>query len=178
MAKRAEVADGTIYLYFKSKDDLLIQLFENRMNEIITRFRQRLDEVPTAPQKLRRFIQLQLELVAEHPTLAEVLTVELRQSGKFMREYKPKKFGEYLDIIEEIVEEGKRAGEFDPAADGRVLKRALFGALDEVSLYWLQGCAAGREPYALPLAADQIWRACAHGFLLGPVAEQVTMEDL
>jgi TetR/AcrR family fatty acid metabolism transcriptional regulator len=177
IARQAEVADGTIYLYFKNKDDLLIQLFENRMTEIIARFRGHLAVLPTATQKLRRFIELQLSLVAEHPTLAEVLTVELRQSGRFMREYKAKAFGEYLDIIEEIVVEGQRAGEFDPAADGKILKRALFGALDEVSLAWLQGQQGGRPPFELPAAADQIWRACAHGFLLGRTEQRASPEE-
>ncbi|MEZ4466178.1 MAG: TetR/AcrR family transcriptional regulator [bacterium] len=165
VAREAGVADGTIYLYFRSKDDLLIQLFESRMSQIIERLRVRLADEPTAARKLRLFIELQLSLVVEEPTLAEVLTVELRQSGKFMREYKAAKFGEYLDLIEEIIVAGQRDGEFVAGVDPRLVKRALFGALDEVSLYWLQGRAGGREPYALPEAAEQIWNVCARGIL-------------
>src|SRR5438105_8505067 len=94
IAREAGVADGTIYLYFKSKDDLLISLFEDRMAQINSALREKLATEPNALGKLRRFIEMHLELVETRRELVEVLTVELRQSSKFMREYKNPKFGE------------------------------------------------------------------------------------
>src|SRR6478735_5146331 len=86
IAKEAGVADGTIYLYFKSKDDLLISLFENRMKQVNDDLRRAIADLAPAAQR-RAFIRTYLQLVSEEPTVAEVLTIELRQSSKFMKEY-------------------------------------------------------------------------------------------
>ena len=69
----------------------------------------------SAPERLRIFVQKHLQMVRDYPELAEVLIVELRQSSKFMREYTPVKFAEYLDIIEQILRDGIDAGDFDQA---------------------------------------------------------------
>lgn len=165
IARAAQVADGTIYLYFKNKDDLLISLFEDRMEVIVAQFRRRITNEPSAKARLRGFIDQHLQMVAEQPTLAEVLTRELRQSAKFVREYPAPKFSEYLDLIEEIIEYGRQTGEFDSQVAPKVLKRALFGALDEVSLHWV---TSRRQPYTLEAAAEDIWRLCAQGMLRQP----------
>ena len=110
VARCAEVADGTIYLYFKNKDDLLISLFEERMEGIVETFKDAVRGLESPQARLRRFIELHLEMVADQPALAEVLTVELRQSAKFMREYKAPKFSEYLEILREIIRAGQERG--------------------------------------------------------------------
>src|SRR6187549_1699554 len=88
IADDAGVADGTIYLYFKSKDDLLISLFEEQMARVQVELTRAMDGAERAPDKLRRFIHAYLELVADNRHAAEVITIELRQSAKFMKEYK------------------------------------------------------------------------------------------
>jgi TetR/AcrR family fatty acid metabolism transcriptional regulator len=160
IAREAGVADGTIYLYFKNKDDLLISLFEDRMEGIIAAFREKLTATDSARVRLRVFVETHLRMVADQPSLAEVLTVELRQSSKFMREYKAPKFQEYLGLLEEIVELGRQSGEFREDLDPRITKRVLFGALDEVSLYWV---STRRKPYSLERAAEEILSICASG---------------
>ena len=162
IAKAAGVADGTIYLYFKNKDDLLISLFEDRMEGIIATFRGELERIATPEGRLHRFIEMHLALVEEKPQLAEVLTVELRQSSKFMREYRAPKFAEYLGILVEILEMGKERGVFRADLEARILCRVLFGALDEVSLVW---SSSRREKYDLGEAAREIWNLCARGLL-------------
>ena len=102
IADAAGVAGGTIYLYFKSKDDVLISLFEDRMDKIIVRVKNELEAEKSAQSKLSMFIEQHLSMVEQHPELAEVLIVELRQSSKFMREYRPVKFAEYLDLRNNI----------------------------------------------------------------------------
>src|SRR3954464_7692080 len=62
IAKEAGVADGTIYLYFKSKDDLLISLFENRMRQVNEQLRQAISGLAPGEQ-LRAFIHTYLKLV-------------------------------------------------------------------------------------------------------------------
>ena len=162
IAREAGVADGTIYLYFKNKDDLLINLFEDRMELIIAAFSEAVAGTETATDGLRRLVHLHLELVAQEPTLAEVLTVELRQSSKFMREYKAPKFAEYLQLWTALIERGCATGELRADLDPAIVTLALFGALDEVSLHWV---GARRKPYALDAAASEIWNLCAAGLL-------------
>jgi TetR/AcrR family fatty acid metabolism transcriptional regulator len=139
IARVAGVADGTIYLYFKSKDDLLISLFEDRMERINANLRVALAEAGSPVDKLRRLLELQLALVESDPRLAEVLTVELRQSAKFLREYRQTKFGEFLKLVAQPIEEGQRDGSLRADLDPPVVARALFGALDELALAWLLG---------------------------------------
>src|SRR6478752_7103533 len=86
VAKEAGVADGTIYLYFKSKDELLISWFERRMQQVNETLRTAIAGKPPRDQ-LRAFVKTYLQLVHDEPTAAEVLTIELRQSSKFMKDY-------------------------------------------------------------------------------------------
>src|SRR5207302_3330873 len=85
IARAAGVADGTIYLYFKSKDDLLLRLFDEKMTSLLEEARADLERESGAAGKLRRFIQLHLALVERNPELASVLIVELRQSAQFLK---------------------------------------------------------------------------------------------
>lgn len=137
IAEAAGVADGTIYLYFKSKDEILISLFEEKMEAIISDLERMLAEVSDPREKLRRYVVAHLELVAERPTLMQVLTIELRQSARFIKEYHPKGFGRYLGVLGAILEEGQSDGLFRPELHPGVFRRALFGAVDEISLEWI-----------------------------------------
>ncbi len=137
IAAEAGVADGTIYIYFKNKDEILIKVFEESLGWIISRVKKELDQEPDPVRKIKRFIWMHLELLEENQALAEVLQVELRQSNKFMKEYLPARWLEYLDIISELVKEGQRQGMITPEISPGIFKRALFGALDELSLNWV-----------------------------------------
>lgn len=135
IASEAGVADGTIYLYFKNKDDLLISLFEDRMVWVIERLEGELEHTSEDVfEKLRRVVDMHFRLAQQEPDLAEFITVELRQSAKFMKEYKNPRFLDYLRILERIVEEGQKQGVMRTDIDPRLVGRALFGALDEVLL--------------------------------------------
>ena len=166
IADAAGVAGGTIYLYFKSKDDVLISLFEDRMDKIIRRVQARLSEEPSSKGKLRIFIEQHLSMVQQHPDLAEVLIVELRQSSKFMREYRPTKFAEYLDVIESIIRRGIETHEFRDGVSPRLAKRLIFGALEEVSATWLGFRREGvKTPFNLEEAAEEITQVLGTGFI-------------
>ena len=136
IARRAGVADGTIYLYFKSKDDILITIFEERMEVLLREARRVVDDAARPEAKLRAFARFHMTQVEENRALASVLQVELRLSNKFMKEYEPKRLREYLDIIGEIVREGQQRGEFRNDCNPIVIRRALFGALDEIAMQW------------------------------------------
>ncbi|MEL6184579.1 MAG: TetR/AcrR family transcriptional regulator [Myxococcota bacterium] len=137
IAETAGVADGTISLYFKSKDDLLISLFEEKMEMIIDDLETTLHSLDSPEDKLRTYIILHLEGVAAQPELMQVLTIELRQSARFIKEYSPKGFGRYLAILGAILEEGQERGLFRQELHPGVFRRALFGAIDEISLEWI-----------------------------------------
>jgi len=137
IAREAGVADGTIYIYFRNKDEILIKVFEENLARIIARVRAELAKEPDALARIKRFIWLHLELLVEDQALAEVLQVELRQSNKFMKEYLPAHWLEYLDLIAELVRDGQQQGLISPEISPGTFKRALFGALDELSLHWV-----------------------------------------
>jgi TetR/AcrR family fatty acid metabolism transcriptional regulator len=153
VAKAAGVADGTIYLYFRSKDELLVSLFEDRVNRLLSYMKDELPKLPDAPAKLRRVIELQLGLLEGERDLAEVVTVILRQSTKLIKEYAAPKFLAYLDAIAKVVTEGQADGDFRKDVSPHLVARATFGALDGIALLWALGRA---EQGALARSAGQL----------------------
>jgi TetR/AcrR family transcriptional regulator, fatty acid metabolism regulator protein len=141
VAKAAGVADGTIYLYFKSKDELLVSLFEDRVERLLRFLEKELAPGTSASEKLRRVIELQLGLLEGERDLAEVITVILRQSTKLMKEYAAPKFTAYLDAIARIVADGQSSGEFRADLSPHLAARAIFGALDGIAMTWALGKA-------------------------------------
>src|SRR2546422_9003162 len=110
IARAAGVADGTIYLYFKGKDDLLLRLFDEKMTGLVAEVKAALAQERSAAEKLKRFIQLHLALVERNPDLAAVLIVELRQSAQFLKAADRQKLAAYLDLIAEVVRAGEGGG--------------------------------------------------------------------
>jgi TetR/AcrR family fatty acid metabolism transcriptional regulator len=141
VAKAAGVADGTIYLYFKSKDELLVSLFEDRVTKLLTFMKDDLPKDASAPDRLRRVVEMQLGLLEGERDLAEVVTVILRQSTKLMKEYAAPSFTAYLDAIARIVADGQAAGDFRGDVSPHLAARATFGALDGIALTWALGKA-------------------------------------
>jgi len=135
IAREAHVADGTIYLYFKNKDDILISLFEEELTRIIKTVKSELDAISDPSEKLIKFCDNHLTMVETDRALAEVIQVELRQSNKFMREYKNKHFLSYLNIIADIVAQGQQQGVFRDDLKPELCARVIFGSLDELTTY-------------------------------------------
>jgi TetR/AcrR family fatty acid metabolism transcriptional regulator len=141
VAKAAGVADGTIYLYFDSKDALLLSLFEDRVERLLRFLEAELPRAKTATDKLRRVIEIQLGLLENERDLAEVLTVIFRQSTKLMKEQAAPKFNAYLDVIARVVAEGQASGELRDDVSPHLVARAIFGALDGIAMTWALGKA-------------------------------------
>ncbi|RDV38245.1 TetR/AcrR family transcriptional regulator [Bradymonadaceae bacterium TMQ3] len=171
IASEAGVADGTIYLYFKNKDDLLISLFEDRMEWIIARLQTELDAVDGGViERIKAFVHLHFRLAVEDRDLAEFITVELRQSSKFVKEYKNPKFADYLKILQSLIDQGQNEGIFRTDLDSRLVGRALFGALDEVLLQFTLSRSA---PTDVRDEAEQISTMIIDGLI---VREHPTMD--
>jgi TetR/AcrR family fatty acid metabolism transcriptional regulator len=160
VAKAAGVADGTIYLYFKSKDELLVSLFEDRVEKLLSYMKDELPKQPTAAAKMRRVIELQLGLLEGERDLAEVITVIIRQSSKLLKEYAAPKFVSYLDAVAKVISEGQASGEFRKDVSASIAARVTFGALDGVALTWALGKA---EKGALARAAQQLAQILLRG---------------
>jgi len=137
IAADAGVADGTIYLYFKSKDDLLISLFETQMERVNQELRRAIEGADDAAEKLRAFTRAYMNLVAQNRHAAEVITIELRQSAKFMKDYANPRFAEFLKILAGVVDEGQKQGVLRSDVPPHVAARGLFGLLDELALMWV-----------------------------------------
>jgi TetR/AcrR family fatty acid metabolism transcriptional regulator len=155
IAREAGVADGTIYLYFKSKDDLLISLFESRMERVNALLAAAVAGATTPRAKLMAFVTAYVGMIAEQPTAAEVLTIELRQSTKFMREYSAQRFGELLRLLAGVIAEGQAAGVWSDTVPAPHAARMIWGMLDELALAWLLGRdGGGRRGRKPPPSAD------------------------
>ena len=137
IASEAGVADGTIYLYFRNKDDVLISIFEEKMKIIVDRAREYVEPHTDPRDRLYYFIDFHFSQVERQRNLAEIFQVELRLSSKFMKEYVPVRLGEYLEILSGIIEEGQEAGVFRDDIQPPVIKRVIFGAIDELALNWV-----------------------------------------
>lgn len=160
IAKAAGVADGTIYLYFKSKDDVLITIFEDGIQRLLAILREVAAADESFDARITRIIELQLGLLEEQRDLAEVITVNLRQSSTLLKQYAAPLFSEYIDVMAGLVREGQREGAFRTDVNARVVARALFGALDAILLTWALGEA---DPASLRKSASH----CASLFLDG-----------
>jgi len=153
IAKEAGIADGTIYIYFKHKDDILITLFEEQMREVLDNMKKQISLESDPLKKIQRFALIHLQLIEDNKDMAEIIQIELRQSSKFMKNYHNEKFIQYLDLIGDIIQEGKEKGLIRSDIIPGIAKRAFFGALDEMSRFWV---LSKRRKYDIETAAKHI----------------------
>ena len=153
VANEAGVADGTIYLYFKNKDDLLLCIFEEKMDLLLAGLRQALVGVTESLEQVRTFAHYHFRQVQEHRELAEVLQIELRLSNKFLKEYRPQKLWEYLSIFAEIVRVGQERGVVRSDIDPFMAMWAFFGAMDEMAMQFI---LAKHRKFSLDAAAETV----------------------
>ncbi len=159
VAKAAGVAAGTVYLYFRSKDDLLVSVFERTMQEAIAHGRAALDGVADPRERLSRLARLHLERLGRDRDLAIVFQVELRQTTKFMERFSSSFLREYLGLIREAIEAGQADGLFRRDVSATAAAKILFGALDEMATNWI----LSRRRYALEHDADTVIDLFLHG---------------
>lgn len=164
VARRAGVADGTIYLYFKNKEDLLLSIFEEKMDELLAQLGDILEGVDDPVERIRRFARFHFEQVRTNRSAAEVLQVELRLSNKFLKEYRPEKLWAYLGVFGQIVRDGQERGLFRLQIDSFVAMWSFFGALDELAMQWV--LSRKQDRFSLEAAADQVAETFIRGMLV------------
>jgi TetR/AcrR family fatty acid metabolism transcriptional regulator len=164
VAKSAGIASGTIYLYFKNKDALLVTLFREKLAEFVDSVRKAIDREPDARSKIRQLVRLHFEQFETNVELAEVVQVELRQGHKFFRGALAQEVTTYFALIRSVLEEGIDRGLFRRDLPVKVATKVLFGAMDQMTTSWV----LGKREYRLGQTAD----AVADLFLNGIVAER------
>ncbi|HEY0592216.1 MAG TPA: TetR/AcrR family transcriptional regulator [Thermoanaerobaculia bacterium] len=152
IARAAGVADGTIYLYFEGKEDLLITIFREQSRAFLAGLREELARLSGADEKMRAIVRYHLETVGADRPLAVVLQVELRQSLKFVSLISHEELREYIETIRGVVEEGIRARLFREVPHRLMIANAIFGMLDELMTTWI----LSEKEYAPSEHADTI----------------------
>ena len=165
IAREAGIAAGTIYLYFKTKDEILVTLFREKMAEWVAFVHSEIAAERNAIAKLERLVALHFRVLEENPELAEVVQVELRQGHKFFRGASAHEISAYFELIGSVLEEGIAAGLIRRDVPVKVATKMLFGAMDQVATSWV----LGKRGYRLTDSAE----AVAAIFLKGVVAHGV-----
>ncbi|HWC18017.1 MAG TPA: TetR/AcrR family transcriptional regulator [Terriglobales bacterium] len=152
IAERANVADGTVYLYFKSKEQILMTALDSAFQGFYRQAQKELEQSSDATSKLRILARLHLRELSNHRSLAVVLQTELRQSAKFLAEFSQRELKGYFNLIREIIREGQAAGSIRGDISDKIAAACFFGALDELVTAWV---LSTRE-HNLSSAADPV----------------------
>jgi TetR/AcrR family fatty acid metabolism transcriptional regulator len=163
IAKEAKVADGTIYLYFNNKFDILISVFEEEIGNLIEQVQKLLAKEDDPRKMLEIFATKHLSVMKKNKNLAEVIQIELRQSAKLIKDYRNNKFSEYVNIISSIIKRGQEQGVYRKSIRPGLAKRAFFGALDEISRVWT---VSDTTEYSIEEATAQILDIFLRGILI------------
>lgn len=152
IADRAGVADGTIYLYFKNKDEILMAAINSAFDAFVKDARAQLATISSPSLKLRHLIEMHLCRLGENRNLAVVFQMELRQSARFLEAFSHQHMVEYFGIVRDAIREGQRQKIFREDLDEKIAARCLFGAVDEMVTSWV---LAERE-YPLVEVAEKV----------------------
>jgi len=159
IAKEAGVADGTIYLYFKNKEDILVSVFKEKMGQFIDRIQKKIEQQANASDKLYAMIKTHFEQLSEDYQLAVVAQLELRQSKKDLRLQINQVLKQYLNIIDQIIEEGKTEHLFKKDLSLPLVRQMIFGTLDETVTTWVMQ----ERSYDLLKLTDDVHQLIVHG---------------
>lgn len=137
VAEEAGVAHGTVYLYFGGKDDLLISIFQENLEELVEYVGSEIEKETNAEDKLRRMISLQIELIETNSELAELMLVEFPQTGKFLNNRVIDDLAAYIDMIANILKEGVAEGAFDDSIDVNMVATVIYAGIQGIATRWI-----------------------------------------
>jgi TetR/AcrR family fatty acid metabolism transcriptional regulator len=152
VARAAGIAAGTVYLYFRSKDEILTSIFDRLMQDAMSDGTAALAGISDPVERLRRIAHLHLGRLGRDRNLAIVFQVELRQTTKFMERFSKTGLADYLLLIQRTIEQGQDLGVFRTSMDPRMASKVFFGALDEMATSWI----LSRRRYSLEGQADAV----------------------
>lgn len=153
IAASAQVAEGTLYNYFQSKEDLLLALFDEKWGGIIDGIRNKISRLDDPNKKLKVMFSVIVKLFRKDRQLAEIFLVDVKQSSIFLNNYPVNRIVEFIDLIEEILEEGKKKGIYRKDLDTQVAKMIIFGAAQGILLSWVlsESVAVRRKTFKFSL---------------------------
>jgi TetR/AcrR family transcriptional regulator, fatty acid metabolism regulator protein len=137
IAKEAGVADGTIYLYFKSKEDILVCLFRDMLGKLVGKFHASIEQTTGVNEALHKVCEIHFGELERHVDMAFVTQIELRQSSLELRKEIGMAVKPYIVLIEQLLARGIEEGVFRADLDTKLTRLLIFGAMDEVVTSWL-----------------------------------------
>ncbi len=152
IAREAGIASGTIYLYFRTKDEILVTLFREKMAQWVALVRREIGTERGAEAKIRKLVALHFAVLEGDPDLAEVVQVELRQGQKFFRGASAHEVSAYFDLIGSVLQEGIAAGQIRADLRVKIATKMLFGAMDQMATSWV----LGKRGYRLTETAEAV----------------------
>jgi len=152
IAREAGIASGTIYLYFKTKEEILVTLFREKMAGFVAHQRREMAGESDPVVRIRRLVGVHFGVLEQNPELAEVVQVELRQGNKFFRGASAHEVSAYFELIGSVLEEGVAAGCFRADLPVKMATKVLFGAMDQMATSWV----LGKRGYRLVDTADEV----------------------
>jgi len=152
IAREAGVADGTIYLYFKNKDDILVNFFQYKTKQVFERFRAEVNQAESSLDKLRNLIRRHLAEFQRDRDMAILYQVGTHQIERLAEDQIREMSKMYQDLISEIVEAGQQEGSIRKDLYVGLVKRFILGGVDEVINTWLHS----EREYDLVSMADPL----------------------
>jgi len=152
IAREAGVADGTIYLYFKNKDDILVQFFTYKTKQVFAGFREAVKKADNAIAKLRNLVHRHLEEFQKDRNMAVVYEAMTHQNIELVQVNIREMSKMYQDIVSEIIERGQEEGVMRRDLYIGLVKRFILGAVESAISNWLRS----KRKYDLTSMTDPI----------------------
>lgn len=172
IAAVAKVAEGTLYNYFQSKEDLLLAVFDEKWGGIIDDIRKKISHLDDPNKKLKVMFSTVVRLFGKDRQIAEIFLVDIKQSSIFLNNYPVNRIVEFIDLIEEILEEGKKKGIYRRDLDTHVAKMIIFGAAQGILLSWVLSESAAVRRRTLRFSLYRAAKTLKDIFKTGLVGEK------
>ena len=137
VAQEAGIAHGTVYLYFKSKDDLFISIFQESLGELIDYISSEVQKKDSAEDKLRWMISLQLDVIEENPDLTKLILIEFPGTGNFLNDRNIDVLSNYIDMIGDVLKNGIEEGIFSTNVKPDIIATMIYAAMQGIATRWI-----------------------------------------
>jgi len=137
IAQRAGVADGTIYQYFKNKEDLFFSIPIEKTKEFRSQVELHLEGISGALNKIRKFVWYFLYFFKTNPEYGRLLMLEMRVSKSFVKTETYDFLKQSVSSVLDIIAEGQKEGVIRTDVDVYLLRHLILGVLEHMVSRWL-----------------------------------------
>ena len=137
IALEAGVAEGTLYNYFSSREEIFLCLFDDRWEKFTERVRRHVTTLSDPSDKLKAIFSSAMRLFLRNKPLAQLFLMETAPGSHYLDSRVALRLADFLDLIEEIIEEGKRVGKYHPDLDSRVARMVIYGSVQGILFSWV-----------------------------------------